>query len=307
MAIRTRAYRGEPDLQRVVDLLLRCRAAGQIDHWPPAIDLRLLLTTGAIDRAQDVRLWEEEDRSPVAFAVLWMGPYLVSCVHPDAQAQILEAQILTWGMERARAIGQAGVKPDTLSVAVRADQAERIVTLDQQGFQRKDWQTLRMICPLDVAFPAPQCPEGFTLRPLAGEQEAEAYVALHNAAFTESTMTVADRVALMRDPAYLADLDLVAVAPNGTLAGFCTCSIGAEENARLGRRDGWVDLIGTDPALRGKGLGRALLLTGLHRLQAHGMERAMLGTQSQNVSARQLYASVGFRIAYQVLWYARAL
>jgi ribosomal protein S18 acetylase RimI-like enzyme len=108
----------------------------------------------------------------------------------------------------------------------------------------------------------------------------------------------------MRDPEYRPDLDLVAVAPDGTLAGFCLCSIGREENARLGRDEGWVDTLGTHPAYRKLGLGRALLLTGLRRLRASGIAVAVLGTGQGN-PAVALYESAGFRVAYHVLWYRR--
>jgi ribosomal protein S18 acetylase RimI-like enzyme len=139
---------------------------------------------------------------------------------------------------------------------------------------------------------------------VAGEEELEAHVALRRAAFESTNPTAAHRLTVMRDPEYRPDLDLVAVAPDGTLAGFCLCSIGREENARLGRDEGWVDTLGTRPAYRKLGLGRALLLTGLRRLRASGIAVAVLGTGQGN-PAVALYESAGFRVAYRVLWYRR--
>ena len=101
-------------------------------------------------------------------------------------------------------------------------------------------------------------------------------------------------------------LDLVAAGPDDSFAAFCTCSFSAEENKLLGRRDGWVDLVGTRPDLRGRGLGRAVLLSGLRRLQALGATRALLGTQSTN-SAQRLYTSVGFQIIHKLRWYTKEL
>jgi mycothiol synthase len=307
MAIRTRSYRGEADLQAVLDLLIACKATGRLDDWPTMMELRLLLTMGLVDQEQDVRLWENENGSLAAFAVLWEGPYLVSFVHPQGPGQALAEQILAWGRERTRALCQAGKKSLILSVSVREDEGGRIALLKQQGFTPRAWQTLRMARSLREPIPAPDVPEGIIIRPLAGEPEAANYVALHHEAFGTSGMNVAHRLALMRDPAYLPALDLVAAAPDGRLVAFCTCSVSAEENARLRRHDGWVALMATRPAYRGKGLGRALLLAGLEQLKAQGVERALLGTQSKNTSARQLYESAGFRTLYKVFWYARAL
>ncbi|HEU5200464.1 MAG TPA: GNAT family N-acetyltransferase, partial [Ktedonobacterales bacterium] len=145
-----------------------------------------------------------------------------------------------------------------------------------------------------------------TIRPLAGEQEADRYLAVHHEAFPDSNLTLEERLALMRDSAYLPALDLVAVGPNGALVAFCTCSFNVEEQERLGRRDGWVDLVGTRPELRGKGLGRAVLLAGLRQLQALGAARALLGTQSTN-NAQRLYASVGFQTIHKLRWYSKGI
>ena len=52
--------------------------------------------------------------------------------------------------------------------------------------------------------------------------------------------------------------------------------------------------IGTDPAARGRGLGRALLLAGLEHLSALGVATAFLEVAVTNTAAIGLYASVGF-------------
>ena len=164
-----------------------------------------------------------------------------------------------------------------------------------------------MTRPLDGTIPEPRFPPGFTVRPVAGAGEVAAHVALHRDAFESTNPTAAHRLSVMRDPEYRPDLDLVAVAPDGALAGFCLCFVGREENARLGRSEGWIDTLGVRPTHRGFGLARALLLTGLRRLQAGGVEIAMLGTGDGNTAAVRLYESVGFGVEYRVLWYARTI
>ena len=305
MAYDTRPYAGEADLPAVLELLLACRETDTIDMWPPLVELRLRLKKPLADLEQMTRLWEAADCGLAGFALLIDGNYLLALVHPTApESAGLQEEILLWA--RSQVVTLSAGAPAVLSAAVREDEAGRIGLLERYGFLRQDWQTWRMVRPLDGPLPPPELPPGFSTRTLAGEQEVEAYVALHQAAFTSAEMTVEDRLALMRDSAYLAALDLVVVGPDGALAAFCTCSIGREENERLGGRDGWVDLVGTRPDLRCMGLGRAVLLAGLRKLQAAGMTRAVLGTQSTN-SARHLYESLGFHTIHQLFWCAKDL
>jgi ribosomal protein S18 acetylase RimI-like enzyme len=165
-----------------------------------------------------------------------------------------------------------------------------------------------MARPLRSAIPDSAVPEGFSIRHLAGEPELAAIVALHQAVFT-TTSAADERLALIHDPGYRPDLDLVAVAPDGAFAGFCICSIGAEEDRRHGRQEGWIELIGIHPRFRRRGLGQALLLTGLQRLMSYGVDTALLGTTSWNSPAQRLYATNGFRTIYEIreyIWEAEA-
>ena len=57
---------------------------------------------------------------------------------------------------------------------------------------------------------------------------------------------------------------------------------------------GELYVVGVDPTAHGKGIGRALALTGLHYLQSKGLNEAMLYVDADNVSGRALYSSLGF-------------
>src|SRR5437762_9396458 len=97
------------------------------------------------------------------------------------------------------------------------------------------------------------------------------------------------------DLSWLAEVD----AEPGKIAGFCICEVMNTRNKRNGRLDGWIDILGTIRDWRKKGLGRALLLHGLHSLRSAGLETAMLGVDSESLTgATRLYESVGFRIHY---------
>ncbi len=77
------------------------------------------------------------------------------------------------------------------------------------------------------------------------------------------------------------------------IAGYCWSAISQEEMARRGLKVGWIEHIGTTPAHRGVGLGRALLLIGIQHLRQQ-VDIVELGMEGKNDKAMNLYKSVGF-------------
>jgi len=298
---------GETDLDAMIDLLLRCRAAGQIDRWPTISELRLLCDSLRTD--WEKRVWVDTTDRLVSFAIMnrqfgslyfWRAEAVR--LQPQFQGSTVGAQIITWALERR---GEGESDRVIVRCQVREDNVALAEFLERQGFVPHDLYTIRMVRPLDESIPEPQLPPGFTLRHVAGEHEVEDYVAMHRDAFGTANMTVEPRLAFMRDAAYIPELDLIIVSPDGTFASFCVCSVDQEENALSGQKEGWTDPIGTRPALRRRGLARAVLLAGLQRLRTRGMDTAVVGTGSWNVATQRLCESVGFRTLYNVVWYIR--
>jgi ribosomal protein S18 acetylase RimI-like enzyme len=108
------------------------------------------------------------------------------------------------------------------------------------------------------------------------------------------------------DPDYNPTLDLVAIASDGTFTAFCNAYICCKENRRSGQNEGTITVLGTRRGFRKRGLGRAMLLSGLQRLKAIGTETALLCIDSDNPSgALRLYTSVGFRKLHTTIVYAK--
>lgn len=72
-------------------------------------------------------------------------------------------------------------------------------------------------------------------------------------------------------------------------------------------KKGEILMLGVDPAHQGKGVGRALLLRGIHHLRGRGFHRVDLTVDEENTGAIALYRSVGFRQTGTVVWYERRL
>jgi ribosomal protein S18 acetylase RimI-like enzyme len=300
----SRPYAGEADLQPATGLILKCRAVESIDPWPPIDDLRQHLRAAGRDRSADVRIWERHTGELAAIATIWDGMSLIFCIHPEALSEDLTAEILGWGLARARELARRRGEQAALFVPICAGDRQAAALLERHGFAPEDWELLRMIRSLAEPIAAPRFPEGFTLRPISSAHELAAATEIYQEVFVAGASIVRDRLALARSSDHIQAIDLVAVAPDGAFAAFCLCTAGAGETARPGRREGWIDLVGTRPAYRRLGLGRAVLLAGLQQLAAFGADQALLGTASWNVAAQRLFASVGFRLLHQVRWYA---
>ena len=107
----------------------------------------------------------------------------------------------------------------------------------------------------------------------------------------------------MNTDAYIPDLDLVVVAPDGTLAGGCTCSIG-NASTHGGELVGFTDPVYVHPGHQGKGFARDLLVAGLTGLHARGVRRAHLGTSSANLAMQRAAEAAGFTCVARRLWFS---
>jgi mycothiol synthase len=299
----SRLYSGTADLQSMLDLLVAVRPAERITDFPSVVDLRELLALPAVQ--DNTRLWFDAGDRLVGFALVDHYQNLRFEFDPQAVSPGIESEIVVWGEACIRRAMQATGEPLTLDASCRDDDTGRIALLERHGFIQEALRSLHMIRSLHEPIPTPQLPAGFSIRHVAGEHEVEDLVALHRAAFGTENMTVEERLAMMRVPDYDAELDLVAVAPDGRLAAYCMCLISQEENARTGRNEGYTDPVATHPDFQRRGLAKALLLTGLHKLKQCGMDAALLGTSSANTAMQRTAQAVGFRVQSTTLWFSK--
>lgn len=302
-------FHGEPDLQGLIDLLAVSRAPDRQDEHPSASSLYEMLSVPM--QRDGVRLWRDVEARLAAYALVdvrYCNVYWE--IHPEATGLGLERDIVAWASQYLPQGRRAWGLPTnnlTLDASSRSDDSDRIALLELYGFQALPERSLHLVRRLAEPIPPPQVPPGFAIRPAAGEQEIDALVALHHAAFGTENLSSEDRLSWMCTPDYDPNLDLVAVAPDGRLAAYCFCGISREDNARTGRNEGFTDPVATHPDFQRRGLARSLLLTGLRLLRERGMDWAVLGTLSDNVALQRTAQSVGFHVAWEKLWYARPL
>ncbi|HEX6288096.1 MAG TPA: GNAT family N-acetyltransferase [Herpetosiphonaceae bacterium] len=301
-----RPYVGEDDLPHIVDLINACEAVDKMDFGTSIAEKREELSDPTLDLVRDVSLWADADGALIGYAQIGipllgddLTGYVWFRVHPAARGCGVETEIFTWASARLREVGRQRGVTVVLRTGSISTNVDRIAMLEQHGFRPVRY-FLDMTRPLSEPLPEPEFPAGFTLRHLAGPHEVPAWVDMFNLSFIDHwnhhDLTVEQRMHWLTESHYRAEDDLIAVAADGTFAAFCKCLINPEQNKRTSRHEGLISLLGTRRGYRKLGLGRAMLLAGLRRLAADGLDTALLGVDADSpTGATRLYESAGFR------------
>ena len=312
---RLRGFQGERDLPQLVRLFNDCALQSPTGNRTDLDELRSDLARPGIDLAQNVTLLDSDERL-VGFAALMThrGAREISAdlwlKSTPSAAEDADRALVDWAERRSQELSLAAQLPVELLAMVDADRAARRELLRSRGFAIGR-HFARMRRPLGGAPSDESSPSGFSVRPLHASSELRPWVEALNAAFADHwrfSAKLLDQARQFRDqdPNFRSDGDLVAVAPDGSLAGFCQCVIRANENKLTGRREGWISLLGVVPAFRRIGLGRTLLMRGLQWLTTQGMTEAYLGVDAASpTGAFRLYESAGFTISHRRLAFVR--
>lgn len=297
-----RLYADEADRQAIAQLLVTSRPAGQLVSFPSPQDLHEIVAQ-LPDRYQ-IALWEDAGRSLAGFAMVDLAyNNLFFEIAPEIRDRGIASEAIEWAVGCLGCVTSSAGPDLTLDTACFEDDAWRLAVLEQQGFVVQPVRTLTFFRSLSEPIGEPLLPAGFHVRSATGEQEAEALAALHRAAFGTEHMTVEERLAMMRVPGYDRALDLIAVAPDKSLAGYCFCSISHEGGSCLGH----TDPVATHPRFQRLGLARTLMLIGLRKLKERGAETATLGTSSENTAMQRAAESAGYRLAGSKIWLSKPI
>ncbi len=301
MPIYRRPYTGPVDQQRIAELVQAFP-----DDNLHVVDLPWRLSSWAFDYPENIGLWEDEAGRLLAWVVLqtpfWTVDY---ALHPSARAQGIVPELLHWASTQATRLQRQPNGHSTWFIQVRADQTAQLHEIEQAGYvslehaPENPWSGLFLVRSGQLPVPEVTLPDGFMIRPLAGEAEVQGYTELHQAAFGSPSMTAAWRARTLQQAAYRAELDLVIEASNGQLVAFCVCWVG--RHRRNGYLLGQIEPTGVHPDYRQMGLGRAVLLEGLRRLQAQGVATMIVETDDSWEAAVAMYGAVGFEMAHRII------
>ncbi len=319
MSTQIRNYR-ESDLQLTVVLLNAAEAADHVEEGTSLEEQREIMARPGLHPEEDVFVAEDEGGRIVALAGMefkeeaeesgfrsWLN------VHPMFRGRGLEDRLLARLEERARAqLGQVKADKVYLSCIGFTAYPERLRAIERAGMKeiRRFWVMRR---PDLNDLPTPRFPARFVVRSYRmGEDDAEALDALNDSFsehFAYSPETPGSFGYYLHLDIYRPDLTVLAIDPRtNQIAGFCHIVVNEGECQRVGRRRGWIDILGVRKAYRHQGLGEALILQGMHKLREAGMTEATLGCDSENTTnATRLYFRVGFTVLREMMLFIKYL
>lgn len=228
---------------------------------------------------------------------------LEGAVHPAHRGQGIGAVLFSEGLAHGKKLGAP-----VAHMAVAESWGERRRLLEREGFHvvRRYWRMrLEAVAPvIDVSVP-----DGMHVRMFHPGDE-ESLTTIQNRAFTGSWGFCPNTVA---EVSYR--LEMSVYRPGGVIflcqgeavLGYCWTRIDEEENRLTGDPKGYVYMVGVDPSLRGRGLGRVMVMAGVAHIRKIVAGAVELEVDSENVPAMALYKSLGFQRKGVVLWYERHL
>lgn len=207
-------------------------------------------------------------------------------VHPSYRSVELEQEILILAEEQLSICDSEGRR--RLSIAVDEGDRARQELLIRRGYGRRGGPVHRWWRDLEGPVAEMAIPPGYVIRSL-GPQEVPArswasWKAFHPGEPEEDYDGWDWYLNLQAAPLYRRDLDLVAVAPTGEVAAFCTIWYDDATRSAV------CVLVGTAPPHQRRGLGKAVILEGLRRLKRMGATRVF--ANAYDPPADGLYGSV---------------
>jgi mycothiol synthase len=155
---------------------------------------------------------------------------------------------------------------------------------------------------LDVELPEPVAPAGVEIRTFVPGQDEQEWLRVNAAAFAhhpEQALIDRDDLADRMAEPWFDPAGFFVATIEGTMFGFHWTK---QHQDQLGE----VYVLGVAPSAAGRGVGKALLLTGLRFLQHRGNTRVQLYVESDHRAAIKLYLNYGFATVNRDVMYAQA-
>lgn len=279
MTIIMRRYTGPADLQAMQDLTQRMWSTSSSHHIGDLAWGRFMFTTRQTD--WPIALWESQGRV-IAWAWAQLPDDLRLEVDP-AHSQLLP-EILNWfdhlADDRSREINPLDAQSDLHTALLR------------HGYKPHDEAPFFAYHSRDLTgLPEPVLPDGFIARAVRSEEDLDRRVAVHQAAWNSTRVTLESYRNVMAAWPYRPELDWVIEAPDGRFAA--NCLIWHDDLHQIGL----IEPVGTHPDFRRLGLARAVCTAALHALAEEGGKNAIVYPRGDDAYPvpQILYQSMGFR------------
>jgi mycothiol synthase len=201
-----------------------------------------------------------------------------------------------------RAIGRAqeltSARPIVVDMSVREPISGAAELAQSLGFQ-----PVRHFCYMErgdlTSLPEPRFPEGIELREYTLGQDEEEFVAAYSEAFADHwgfvPHTLQQEQHRVGAPHFRTENNLLAVTKDDQIVGLCLLEFSEAEQGSQLPDFPVIDDLAVRPAYRRRGIGRALMLSGMRRVAERGYRAIGLAVDVQNPNeALRFYESLGF-------------
>lgn len=300
-----RMYSSQDDLHAMLEMLMLGRQQTNDWHYAHVGELlfNFFMVACHLELSEHIRLWQDCEGQLVAYAILGEDPSFDCQVLPEYEWTGIEAEAFAWAETWLNELRHRDASrwSGNLVSGSRQDDLPRIAFLEKGGFHYQgSFAEVNMLRSLSEPIKDIAIPEGYHICSMADQLDVSDRAAAHRDVWqpwTVSNVTGSDYAYFMQLPGYYPELDVVTLAPDGSIAAYV---------------NGWVDPVnhigdfgpvGARPAYRRQGFTRLALLESLRRMQAYGMDRVCISTGISNTAAFNLYASVGFKPVNRYLDY----
>lgn len=288
-----RAYQGDEDSWRIRAFLRevylvngRKEDSWQVarwDYWRIFINENIFEMT----LADVVYIWEDANGKIAAVVNPDAPNEAFLQIHPAYRTRELETAMMQ--IAEKHLAGQTDDGKHKLRIWVHADDPLRLALLAERGYVKGTWPETQWEWSAGVPIPDAPAKDGFVIRALGDVDELPArswvsWRAFHPDEPDEKYEGWEWYHNIQRIPQYRRDLDIVTVAPDKTIVGFCTVWFDDVTRGVL------FEPVGVMPEYQGHGLGKAMMCEGLRRAHKLGAIRATVGGYS--VEANALYRRV---------------
>ncbi len=231
--------------------------------------------------------WQTPD-GKIAAVLHPIGPSEVRLhIHPEFRTPALEEEAFRFAVEYYHDITDDGRR--YLYVPVFQDDMLRQDVLARNGFKPEPGWGHHYWQDLDASLPARHTPTGYEIRSMGGVDEHPArcwasWRAFHPDEPDEEYSGYSWYPNLQSAPLYRRDLDIVAATPNNEIAAFCTIYYDDYTQSAV------TVVVGTAAEHWRHGLGKAVMLEGMHRLKEMGCTRVFSTAHEEPADA--LYGSL---------------
>lgn len=293
-----RSYSGSSDLSRIMHFAGECNKLADFCCSLHPGDVGHFLSNGLAGRDPAPYCFIYESNGNLEALVLFHAIRSSSwglLVHPHRRDAPLETALVAWAEHHLRHLLTAtGSATEWITSEALACDTPRRDVLSSRGYVAEPASDFFLTTrSLQGEIPGSVLPDGFSMRAVAGEHEADEVQAVHVSAFGRAWQP-GEYLQVMRSPSFHSERELVMVAPDGRFAAFLVYWIDPIS------KSGLFEPVGCHPDFQRRGLTKALMYEGMRRMAARGMTTALVVHEAPdaNPASAALYRSVGFTPKY---------